>query len=101
MKKRLKDVEKNVERILTECPDTRSSDMLLYRNYCCEVNPYAVSLPFAEVIVNLEALRLPAFESVRRARQKIQARREDLRAADEVEIFRAENEAAYTEFAVS
>lgn len=101
MKNKLYETKALVKRVLEENERTRNSDNDLYVEICCRVNPHAMQLPFGYVISNLTSFGLPPFESVRRSRQKLQADYPDLRANDEVELFRAENETAYKEFATN
>lgn len=101
MNTRLIETTKHVTEILESIPETRSSDAALYTEICKKLNPSALNVPFGKIITRLAENGLPPFESVRRARQKLQAKREDLRASDEVELFRAENEEEYRAYAVS
>lgn len=99
MKERLNTTKALVRSILEQCPDARNSDMRLYYEVCNTLNKNVLEAPFAFVILKLDRFNLPPFESVRRARQKVQAEYPWLAASDEVELFRAENEEAYREFA--
>ena len=101
MKNKLFETKALVKQVLEENEKARNSDNELYVEVCYRVNPYALTVPFAEVISNLDEYGLPPFESVRRTRQKLQAERPDLRPNDEVALFRAENETAYKEFATN
>lgn len=101
MKHRLFEIKSLVKEILEENEDARNSDNTLYAEICYRHNPSAMRLPFEEVIRYLDGYGLPPFESVRRARQKLQAERPDLRPNDEVALFRAENETAYKEFSTN
>ena len=101
MKHRLFEIKSLVKEILEENEDARNSDNTLYAEICYRHNPSVMRLPFEEVIRYLDGYGLPPFESVRRARQKLQAERPDLRPSDEVALFRAENETAYKEFSTN
>lgn len=90
-----------VKEILEENEHTRNSDMLLYYEVCSRLNPDALDDSFGCVILHLDALHLPPFESIRRSRQKVQAECPWLAASEEVALFRAENEDAYKNFARS
>ena len=98
-KKDLTTLKELVKSILEQVPETRNSDMLLYFTICDRKNPTALELPFGAIITHLDEYDLPPFESVRRARQKAQAECPHLAASDDVELFRAENEEIYREFA--
>ena len=101
MKHRLFEIKSLVKEILEENEDARNSDNTLYAEICFRHNPSVMRLPFEEVIRYLDAYGLPPFESVRRARQKLQAEHPDLRPSDEVALFRVKNETAYKEFATN
>lgn len=85
------DTHKTVERILEAYPSTRNSDAVLYVQLCQITNERACRMPFEEVMLNRKAYGLPNFESVGRARRKIQAEKPWLRADKEVEDERYEN----------
>lgn len=99
MNKQLKNTKALVKSILEQNKEARSSDMRLYYEVCNSINRQALDEPFSEVIMSLDQLCLPPFESVRRSRQKVQAECPHLAASPEVEIFRAENEQTYRDFA--
>lgn len=67
-------VESRVLEILRACPRARYDDMVLILHY---YNRYgtirAGELPLETVIYNYKALNLPCFETIRRARQRVQA----------------------------
>ena len=95
---RLNTTKALVKTILEQNKETRNSDMRLYYEVCNRINPQILCCRFSDVIMNLDALRLPPFESVRRSRQKVQEEFPHLAANIEVEIFRAENEEVYRDF---
>jgi hypothetical protein len=101
MKNKLNQTKVLVKQVLEESEKARNSDNELYIQVCFLLNPDALNNSFIHVISNLDYYGLPPFETVRRARQKVQAERPDLRPCDEVELFRAENETAYREFATN
>ncbi len=96
----LKHVSAVVKRILEEEPDTRNNDGLLYLRVCQYYNPSIAMFPFGPVMSNLNSYNLPPAESVRRARQKMQAQYEHLKANKTVKEHRAENELKYKAFAL-
>lgn len=74
---KLQNIEPKVIKILEEYPYTRRDDWLLlkvYYNEIIDVN----TMSFATVCDHHEELNLPSFESIRRCRQKVQAKRLDL-----------------------
>lgn len=66
---------------------------------CLAKNPKVLGMPFAQVIMNLNSLNLPPFESVRRSRQKLQAAYPELAGSDEVVAQKAVNEAIVKDYA--
>ena len=88
-----------VKSILTSKEDARNSDMLLYLEVAKQINPQVLNQTFGGVLLWLEKYNLPPFESVRRARQKVQAECPWLAACEKVQDFRAENEATVSDVA--
>lgn len=96
---KLRNTKTLVKAILEQNKDTRSSDMQLYFEVCKRLNPEVLNAPFSAVIMNLDLFHLPPFESVRRSRQKVQAECPHLAACEEVQMYRAEYEEEYRDFA--
>lgn len=96
--KHIKKTAALVKEVLEQCPETRSSDDLLYMMVCTRINNIAVNLPFAKVMSRREELHLPPYESVRRNRQKFQELHPELRATDVVSGHRAVNEEIVKEY---
>lgn len=99
----LKNTTALVKSILEQDKQCRNSDSFLYLKVLTEVGKQKgidiekMSIPY--FLLNLHGAGLPPFESVRRARQKIQAKFPDLAACEAVEAFRAENEAEFRAYA--
>ena len=96
MKAQLKNVTEMVWQCLTTNPETRSDDRrlieVLYDEY------YGVwDQPFYKVVNRKD---LPSFETIRRARQKIQAENEELRADKATEKVRLNVQKDYIEYAI-
>ena len=90
-----------VKQLLINDPKTRNSDNHLY---CCVVKticPDALYKPFWEVMEHKDQFGIPCFETVRRARQKIQAEHSELKASVVVESLRSINEEIFKEYARS
>ena len=72
-------VKTKVLKILRECPTTRYDDMLLcleyYRRY--SIKPLC-ELSFEDAMRNYKSYGLPCFQSIRRARQGVQASYKEL-----------------------
>lgn len=77
MKKLIK-VEKIVEKILEENIETRKDDFKLILEVFNKINENTKYIKFSYVLQNHKAMGLPSFESITRARRKIQERRQDL-----------------------
>ena len=70
-----KTVESRVLSILKDCPRARFNDMILIMHY---YNRYANflragELPLCDLAFNYRAYGLPCFETIRRARQRVQS----------------------------
>lgn len=98
---RLYDTHKLVEELLYQFPDTRNSDALLYLVVCKSVRPDTGKLPFERVLLEREALGLPNYASVERARRKVQADNPELRANEEVTDERYKNYKEFKEYALT
>ena len=97
--KNIKKTSKLVKKILTEEPKARDNFCYLYYVVCLTKNTKALGMPFAQVLMNLRELNLPPFESVRRARQKIQRAHPELRSTPEVEEQKILNEEIVRDYA--
>ena len=73
----LKKVEEYVRQALQENKLTRESDFVLYGAVLKRMG-INIALPLAELFGNSKKYRLPAMESVSRARRKIQETEQDL-----------------------
>lgn len=69
-----KTVDSKVLAILRECPETRYDDMQLI---LCYYNRYSYmrvgDLPLEDIVNNYKGYGLPCFETIRRARQRVQS----------------------------
>ena len=97
----LKNTTKLVKYLLETEPKTRDSDNYLYVRVVNKIYPQAISMPFINVMYNLEGLGLPCFETVRRSRAKIQAKHPELKGSPVIQDFRAANEEVFREYARS
>lgn len=94
-----------VKRILQKCPDARNSDNILYYYVCGIIGKEngidieRMSMP--TFFLNLKKYGFPAFESVRRTRQKLQAEYSELSGNDHVQAQRMLNEEAFRDYARS
>ena len=95
----LKNTTELVKELLRTQPATRNSDDILYISVCRCINPIAINLSFADVLLKRKEWGIPPFESVRRARQKVQAENPELAANSNVEGHRTLNEMVFREYA--
>lgn len=99
----LKTVSAVVKAILTEYKQTRNCDGLLYLkvlehySYKNGVDLRMLSVPI--FLQQMHEFGFPGHETVRRARQKLQATYPELAACENVEAFRTENERIYRNYA--
>lgn len=101
----LKVVTKLVEHILATDERARNSDSFLYLRVLTAIGDQkgvdVDSMSITTFLLNLRDYGFPPFESVRRARQKLQAKHPELAASDAVRAFRGENESLYRQYARS
>ena len=85
--KKLETVENRVLAVLKEHPEARNDDMKLYLliSKACIYDTYGIAdFSFEDVMSNYKAYGIPCFESIRRTRQKIQAKYPELGCSPEV-----------------
>ena len=105
MKKLLK-TSNLVKEILTEIPATRNSDSLLYLKVIERIATLSdqpidltqLSVPY--FLCNIKKLNFPYFETVRRARQKVQENHPELKSSAEVEAVKVQKEKAFRAYAL-
>lgn len=61
-----------VKKILLENPATRDDDMLLYGAFCATFNLVAPDATFYEIMSTAKKRGLPSYESITRARRRVQ-----------------------------
>lgn len=68
-------VESRVLSVLKDCPKARFDDMILMMHYYNRYGkcPRAGELPFDDLAFNYRRYGLPCFETIRRARQRVQS----------------------------
>lgn len=103
MRTRLNTTKALVKTILEQDKKARNSDSYLYLkviNSIAEKQEINLNdIAVTDFLLNISSSPFPPFESVRRSRQKLRAEFPHLEAEPEIEIFRADNEEAYREFA--
>lgn len=96
--KNIKQTRGLVRDVLERYPDTRNSDNLLYIKVVESIDSDLIYKPIQDVLLHTKAYGIPPFESVRRARQKLQADFPSLRAKKEIEAEREINEQIVKDF---
>lgn len=97
--KQYKGVAEVVKKILTDEPATRDSDDLLYYKVCSRIVPGVRQMTFYDVTVKRALHGIPPHETIRRARQKVQADYPELRGTEACLAVRRDQEIAYRAFA--
>ena len=90
---KLKKVEEVVEQILRQDKYSRNNDIYLILKYITKVYPYEVGKRFEEAMTNVSKKGL-SFESITRARRKIQNKYPELKN-DKVANFRDKKQKEY------
>ena len=95
----LQTLKEDVYKILTKIPETRNADMILYYEYCIQnwVRDYDLWKVFKDSEYRKQK-KISVFESVSRARRKIQEEHPELRADENVEKLRKDREAEFIGF---
>lgn len=92
-----------VKTILQEDKQARNSDSFLYFKVLKKLGSEKAvdidSIPITLFLLKMADWGFPPFESVRRARQKLQAEFPELSGSREVKEYREENEAAFRAYA--
>lgn len=105
MRHKLNEIKSRVLKILQEKPQARNSDNLLYLYVIREIaEEQQINLNFISIedfLITMPISVFPPFESVRRARQKVQAENKELSADSAVEVFREEFREEFRKFARS
>lgn len=101
--KRLETIENEVKKILEKEPLARKDDMFLYYIYCTK---YGVlnSKAFVQLFYSKnfrKEYNIPVFESVSRARRKLQQECEYLRPEQKVQDARTNKEGDYIRYAIN
>lgn len=97
---------KLVRHILEERPETRDDDHLLYLRVLEIVSDYDEcmdidSLSVSNFFLHFNDLHLPSYETISRARRKVQEKHPELRASEDVALARAELQKDFRAFALS
>ena len=97
---RLYKIEDVVKEVLTEIPETRDDDFKLIAEVYYKMNFNIASTSFALMMLGHKEFGLPPFESITRARRKLQATYESLRASQKVQDARLNETSEYINYAI-
>lgn len=101
--RRLKELSNRVKSILEENEKARNSDNVLYlyvlRSYGEEKGIDVDKMSVPMLLLHCKDMGLPSLESMGRARRKVQELYPELRANDDVQAIKEEQEEAYRKFA--
>lgn len=88
-----------VKDILEENEECRNSDNFLYMVYLSENNPQVLNIPVIEYFGCFKDYNIARFESVARARRKVQELYPHLMGCESVRKWRNENETKFKDYA--
>lgn len=97
---KMEKVETLVRNSLERNKSTREDDNLLYIDVIYQIDPALVNVNFKMNFMNARKLGLPAFESVSRARRKLQSENENLRGSSENQKAREERQIDMFEYSL-
>ena len=96
---KVKIIEPLVRSVLEEDPEARNDDFRLIAEVYYRLNQEIGRLSFNIVMLGHKELKLPSVESITRARRKLQAEYEYLKADKETEILRTNEEEEFRRYA--
>ena len=91
-------VEDIVYQVLKEVPEARKDDFVLVAEVYNRIQPLINNVSFNRVMLAHKELGLPYFESISRARRRLQNIFEELRPSQEVQEARDEEQLVYREY---
>lgn len=100
MRRHLWTVEERVLETLSKHPETRSNDMVLYGEYVRAFHKEAGLTTAYNAFIEADALGLPKYETVSRARRRLQAKYPELRPSKKVQRMRLDMEGEYIGWAI-
>lgn len=96
---KLKKIETNVLAVLLKYPESRGNDFVLYANYIKENKAELTDAGLIYALLHAKEIGLPSYESVTRARRKIQQHNPQLRPPEKAAAAREEKEKQYRSYA--
>lgn len=101
----LKTTTELIEIIMIADPDTRNNDNLLYLRLLSALGEQHdidyIHMKIVEFFRLLPSMDVPTIETVSRLRRKVQQKRPNLKACEEVQEFRADREEMFRQFALN
>lgn len=97
--KELKTITAIVKDVLKHYPKARNSDEVLYLAVCSKISGMCLDLPFWKVFMHRKEYGLPSYETVGRARRKLQETHPELAGNSTVEAQRTLNEEVFRDYA--
>ena len=97
---RLKKLEQSVRRVLALYPDARGDDFVLVYRVYQGIKFDAGSTYFNDLMTKHRMYNLPSFESITRARRKLQAENPELRADTVAQAIRSIAQDEYKQYAL-
>ncbi len=95
---KLKAITEIVKEVLTQYPEARNSDDILYFLVCKKIDAISLNRPFKDIILNRKDYNYPALTYVARAGRKVREHHPELSGDGNVEGHRKENEKAFEEY---
>lgn len=96
----LKKVESVVKAVLTSHPDARDDDFILINRAYAHFKFDVGSTYFDDIMTKHKAYHLPSFESITRARRKLQAEYPELRASRQAQAVREQEQQSFRDYAL-
>lgn len=97
--KNIRKLETIVKEVMVKQEATRSDDFLLVASVCRLLCPGIMGETFIAVLNDHKKYGLPSFESITRARRKLQAEYKGLEATNRMKAVRAEAEEEFRNYA--
>jgi hypothetical protein len=93
--KKLKDLEKRIEKILKNNPSARGDDDLLYDYLLDDMKVDTSKYTVESFLLNYRKMGIPTIETVGRCRRKLQARDETLKPTPDIILNRRKTEKSF------
>lgn len=96
---RLKKIETNVLAVMLKYPESRGNDFVLYAMYIKENRSELKDVGLIYALMEAKKLGMPSYESITRARRKIQQHNPQLRPPEKTAAARQEKEKQFRSYA--